>query len=254
MRNYQIMSLQERFEKFKTKKELIAELNLYKSLIVKKYNNQDYCSALEKLKSALILINDNQEEFDLDQVRNELESLRFEIKSEIMQNRRKFLRRYHGLINENLTKDNLEGFCRLLTMLKVQVDINLERLNLQDIHDEITTYFKFIKKLYAILSSYKVLNYHTASNQILKLASELKRVQYPNLKKFTYSLYSELLYSKLNEISERYERIKLNELSQLLAMDPDNLSGIIAKLIKKHESPIKYYIPKTQEIVFEKRI
>ena len=248
------MSLQERFEKFKTKKELITELNLYKSLIVKKRNNKDYCSALEKLKSALILINEHQGEFELDQEQNELESLRFEIKSEIMHNRRKLLRRYHGLLNENLTKDNLEGFCRLLTMLKVQVDNNLERLNLQDIHNEITTYFKFIKKLYAVLSSYRVLNYHTASNQILKLASELKQVYYPNLKKFTYSLYSELLYSKLYDISKRYERIKLNELSQMLAIEPHNLSELIVKLIKKDESPIRYYIPKTQEIGFINRL
>ena len=248
------MSLQERFENFKTKKQLIEELDLYKSLIIKKRDKQDYCSALEKLNSALILINEKYEEFDLDRERNELESLRFEIKSEIMHNRRKYLRRYHGLINEHLTKDNLEGFCRLLTMLKVQVDNNLERLSLQDMHEEITMYFKYIKKLYAILSSYRILNYHKASNQILKLASELKHVNYPNLKKFTYSLYSELLYSKLNEISVRYERIKLNELSQILAIDPHNLSEIIAKLIRKDESPIKYYIPKTEEIVFNKKL
>jgi hypothetical protein len=82
------MSLQEHFEKFKNKKHLISELNLYKTLILKKRDQKDYSSALEKLKSALILINENQEKFDLVQERHELESLRFEIKSEIMDNRR----------------------------------------------------------------------------------------------------------------------------------------------------------------------
>ncbi|TFF69027.1 MAG: hypothetical protein EU516_01550 [Promethearchaeota archaeon] len=244
------MSLQERFEKFKNKKHLISELNLYKTLIKKKRDQKDYSSALEKLKSALILINENQEKFDLVQERHELESLRFEIKSEIMDNRRKFLRRFHGLLNERLTKENLEGFCKLLTMLKVQIDNNLEQLNLHDIRSEINTYFKYIKKLYAVLSSYQILTYNTASNQILRLASELKRFNYPNLRRFTYSLYNELLHLKLNEVSKRHERIKLHKLSQILTIDPENLTELIDKLIKKDTSPIKYYIPKTQEIVF----
>ena len=248
------MSLQERFGKFKTKKQLISELELHKDLIIKKCKLQDYCSALEKLKSALILINENQEEFDLHQEQSEIENLRFEIKSEIMHSRRKFLRRYHGLLNEHLTKDNLEGFCKLLTMLKVQIDKNLEQLNLHEIHDEINTYFKYIKKLYTILSSYRVLNFNNASRQILRLASELKHMHYPNLRKFTYSLYHELLYSKLNEVSKRHERIKLAELSEILAIDPNNLSDLIAKLIKKDKSPIQYYIPKTKEIVFNRKL
>ena len=246
------MSLQERFEKFKTKKQLINELALYKNLIVKKQNQNDYNSALEKLKSALILINENQEQFNLDQERYELESLQFEIKSEIMNNRRKLLRRYHNLLTERLTKDNLEGFCRLLTMLKVQIDNNMEQLNLYDIHNEINSYFKYIKKVYMVLSSYRILNYQSASKQILRLASELKHANYPNLTRFTYSLYDELLHLKLSELSGSYERMKLVNLSQILAIDPHNLSDLIAKLIQKERSPIKYYIPKTQEIVFNK--
>jgi hypothetical protein len=246
------MSLQERFEKFKNKKQLLNELALYKNLIVKKRNQNDYNSALEKLKSALILINDNQEHFNLDQERYELESLQFEIKSEIINSRRKLLRRYHNLLNERLTKENLEGFCRLLTMLKVQIDNNMEQLNLQDIHNEINSYFKYIKKVYMILSSYRILNYHSASKQILRLASELKHTRYPNLTRFTYSIYDELLHFKLSELSSSYERIKLVDLSQILAIDPHNLSDLIAKLIKKDKSPIKFYIPKTQEIVFTK--
>ena len=248
------MSLQERYDKFKTKKEIIKELGLYKALIIKKSNQQDYNSALEKLKSALILINENLEDFDLEQERNELEQIRFDIKSEMMNSRRIFLRRFHGLLNERLTEENLEDFCKLLTMLKVQVDVNVDRLNLHDIQDEITTYFKYIKKLYAILSSYKILNYHNASNQILRFASELKHVHCPNITKFAYSLYNELLYSKLNEISDRHSRIKLAELSQILAIEPQTLSELITKLMKKEEFPISNYLSKTQEVVFKKKI
>jgi hypothetical protein len=247
------MSLQERIKKFRTKKELIKELSLYKTLIVKKHNQQEYFSALEKLKSAIILINEYQEDFDLDQECHELEQIRYDIKSEIMHKRRKFLRRYHGLLNERLSKENLEGFCRLLAMFKIQIDDNLERLNLQGMQKEITAYFKYIKKLYIILSSYKILNFHSASNQILRFAGELKHVNYPNITKFTYSLYNEMLYSKLNELSQRQSRIKLAELSQILAIEPDKLSELITKLMKKEECPINTYISKTQEFVFKKK-
>lgn len=248
------MSLQERYDKFKTKKEVIKELSLYKALIIKRRNQQDYSSALEKLKSALILIDENLEDFDLEQERHELEQIRFDIRSEMMNSRRKFLRRYYGLLNERLTEQNLEDFCKLLTMLKVQVDDNVERLNLHDVQNEITTYFKNIKKLYAILSSYKILNFHKASNQILRFASELKHVHCPNITKFAYSLYNELLYSKLNEISDRHSRIKLAELSQILAIDPNTLSELITKLMKKEEFPISNYLSRTQEVVFKKKL
>jgi hypothetical protein len=248
------MSLQERFEKYKNKKELIAEINLYRSIISKKRINQDYNSALEKLKSVLILLNEYEDYYDLYQERIELENLNNEIKSELGSFRSKFLKRYNSLLKEDLTKDNLENFSKLLAMLKVEIDKNMDKFNLHDIHTEINKYFKYIKNIYTILSSYKVLNYYTASKQILRFASEIKNENFPNIKKITLSLYQELLSLKLSEISEKYDKIKISELSHILAIDSQNLVEFVHILMKQQMAPIKNYIPKTQEIVFNKKI
>jgi hypothetical protein len=61
-----------------------------------------------------------------------------------------------------------------------------------------------------------------------------------------------LLSLKMIEISQNYNKINLFELSQILAIDPQNLIEVVNLLIKQQKSPIKSYIPKTQEFIFNR--
>ena len=57
--NYHLIS-------FKKKKELIGEMDYYKSIILKKVENGDYISALEKVQSAVTLLEEYQEYFNIE--------------------------------------------------------------------------------------------------------------------------------------------------------------------------------------------
>ena len=60
------MSINYNLENFKNKKDLIEELNYYKSIILKKIKNGDYNSALEKVRSALVLIEEHKNSFNIE--------------------------------------------------------------------------------------------------------------------------------------------------------------------------------------------
>ncbi|MHA1241367.1 MAG: hypothetical protein ACTSQU_11335 [Promethearchaeota archaeon] len=60
------MSSNQNIDRYKQKKEIIEELDFYKSIIFKKMDSDDFNSALIKLESALTLLNDYQTEFDLE--------------------------------------------------------------------------------------------------------------------------------------------------------------------------------------------
>ena len=59
------MGIKNNLQSFKSKKELIEELNYYKSLIIKKVKNGDYYSALEKVRSALVLLEEYRDNFNI---------------------------------------------------------------------------------------------------------------------------------------------------------------------------------------------
>ncbi|MHA2325921.1 MAG: hypothetical protein ACXACB_11005, partial [Promethearchaeota archaeon] len=155
-------------------------------------------------------------------------------------------------LKERLDETNLENFSKLLAMLKNEVDQNLVKYNLEDICTNITKYFKFIKRLYEILSCYKVLNYHDASEKIFEFVKDVKTENFPNLKMLISSVYQNFLNHRLCEFSKESDKISITTLSRKMAINQDKLIDFINLIMKQPKSPIKGYIPATQEVYFKK--
>jgi len=246
------MSLKDQVYRYRNKKDLISELNLYQSMILKKLEEKQFNSALEKARSALTLIVENQDYFNLDLKLKEFRELNQKISKELEDHRKLYVRRYKNLLKEKLTENNLENFSKLLAMLKNEVDQNIDRYQLGDIRDNINNYFKFIKKLYAIISSYEVLNFQESSNKIIEFGSEIKNENCPNLKALTLSLYQKLLSNQLSEFAKQGEKISISKLSEKLAIKSESLLEFINLIQQQPNSPVKKYNTYTKEIIFNK--
>lgn len=244
------MTLDNNFIVYKQKKELLKELRVYQSLVFKKIDLEDFKSALSKIDSALILIDEFQSSFDLKTELEEFKAIRKNVVSEYDSRRKIYIRRYNNLLKETLTEDNLENFLKLLAMLKNEVDDNLNQYNLHDLQRNIITYFTLIKKIYTILSSYKVLNYRDASARILKFIKEVKIENYPNLKALLSNIYRNLLLLQFEIMAENYDRLSLHEISEKLAIAPNRLEDIVNLFLNKQNSPIKKFKKFTNEVIF----
>jgi len=234
------------------KKELIEELEFYKSIIVKKMDSDDFNSALIKIESTLTLIEEYQSDFDLEKETKEFTQLQQKLRVEFDEHRKIFLRRYDNLTKENLTEANLENFTKLLAMLKNEVDDNLNQYNLHDLRDDINTYFAYIKKLYTIISSYKVLNYNDASGKMLTFMKESRNVNFPNLKELVTTIYQNLLFIQFESMAKNYEKLSINEISEKLSISPDKIEDIINLLLNNPKSPIKKYTQYNRQVIFNK--
>ncbi len=246
------MSSNHKIDRYKQKKELIEELDFYKSLVIKKKHIKDFKSALSKINSALTLIEEYQSDFDLEKETKEFTQLQQELRVEFDEHRKIFLRRYDNLRKETLTEANLENFTKLLAMLKNEVDDNLNQYNLHDLRDDINTYFAYIKKLYTIISSYKVLNYNDASGKILTFMKESRYVSFPNLKELVMTIYQNLLFIQFESMAKNYEKLSLNEISEKLSISPDKIEDFINLLLNNPKSPIKKYTQYNQQVIFNK--
>ncbi|MCK4382258.1 MAG: hypothetical protein KAW66_03095 [Candidatus Lokiarchaeota archaeon] len=246
------MTSNSNFARYKQKKELIKELNVYQSFVLKKIDIEDFKSALTKIDSALTLIGEFQSYFDLKPELKEFSEIRQKVLVEFNSYRNIYVRRYNNLLKEPLTETNLEDFLKLLAMLKNEVDNNLNKYNLYDIQDNIITYFTFIKKMYTIISSYKVLNYNDASGKILNFVKDYKVNSYPNLKDLVSTIYQNLLFIQFKLMSENYEKLTLREISKMLSIAPERVEDIINLIINKHKSPIKKFTKYNNELIFNK--
>jgi len=246
------MSSNHKVDRYKQKKELIEELDFYKSIIFKKMDNVDFNSALIKIESALTLLDEYKSDFDLEKETKEFIQLQQKLKVEFDEHRKIFLRRYDNLLKENLTEANLENFTKLLAMLKNEVDDNLNQYNLHDLRDDINTYFSYIKKLYTIISSYKILNYNDASGKMLSFMKESRDVNFPNLKELVTTIYQNLLFIQFESMAENYEKLSINEISEKLLISPDKIEIIINLLLDHPKSPIKKYTQYNQQVIFNK--
>ncbi len=246
------MSLNDKFDGYKRKKELIEELNVYKSIILKKLDIDDFKSALVKIGSALTLIVEHQNYFDLKNELGEFNELQQKARVELDNCRKIYLRRYDNLLKENLTESNLENFTKLLAMLKSEVDENLNRYNLQELRDNINLYFKFIKKLYTIISSYKILNYNDASEKILNCVKDLNHENFPNLKSLILNIYQTLLLIQFEQMSEKFEKLTINEISEKLSIVPERIEDIIKFIQNQPNNPIKKYVMYNKEVFFKR--
>jgi len=246
------MIFKDKLEQYKQRKDLITELDFYKSIISKRIENKNLKSALEKIGSAIILIKENQQFYNLDIELSEFEILKEEIISELEVCQKFYTRRYSNLLKEILTESNIENFLRLLAMLKGEVDENLENYNLEDLSARINRYFIFLKRLYTIISSYKILHYHGASNKILEFVKEIKSEDYPNIKALIFYIYQDLLNSQFSNFSKHYDKLSITELSEKLAINQDSLSNFIDIIMKDPNCPIKKYNNFTQEVIFNR--
>lgn len=246
------MNFNYNLESFKNKRDLIEELNFYKSIILKKVKIGDFNSALEKVRSALVLLEEHENVFNLEKELLNFYELNKQVNKELLQHRMIYERRFNNLMREKLNESNLENFSKLLAMLKSEVDQNLDKCNLEDISDNITKYFKFIKKLYEILSCYKVLNYHDASEKIFEFVKDIKPEKFPNLKLLISLVYQNLLNYKLLEFSKKYDKVSVSTLSNRMAINQDRLVDFINLIMKQPKSPIKNYISDTREVYFKK--
>ena len=246
------MSSNHKVDRYKQKKELIEELDFYKSIIFKKMDNVDFNSALIKIESALTLLDEYKSDFDLEKETKEFIQLQQKLKVEFDEHRKIFLRRYDNLLKENLTEANLENFTKLLAMLKNEVDDNLNQYNLHDLRDDINTYFSYIKKLYTIISSYKILNYNDASGKMLSFMKESRDVNFPNLKELVTTIYQNVRAARKALDEANYEKLSINEISEKLSISPDKIEIIINLLLDHPKSPIKKYTQYNQQVIFNK--
>ncbi|MBA7541365.1 hypothetical protein ES705_33677 [subsurface metagenome] len=246
------MSSNQNIDRYKQKKEIIEELDFYKSIILKKMDTEDFKSALSKINSALTLLNDYQTEFNLEKETKIFTQLQQNIRVEFDNHRNLYIRRYNNLRKETLTEANLENFIKLLAMLKNDVDNNLNQYNLHDLRDAINTYFTYIKKLYTIISSYKVLNYNDASGKILSFIKESKNVNFPNLKVVVTIIYQNLLFIQFESMAKNYEKLSVNEISEKLSISPGKIEDLIKILLNNPKSPIKRYTQYNREVIFNK--
>lgn len=247
------MSLNDKVDGYKRKKELLEELNVYRSIILKKLEFEDFKSASVKIGSALTLIIEHQNYFDLKNELSEFNELQHKARVELDSRRKIYLRRYDNLLKENLTESNIENFTKLLAMLKSEVDENLNRYNLQELRDNINLYFKFIKKLYMIISSYRVLNYNDASEKILNCVKDLNHENFPNLKLLITNIYQALLLIQFERMSVNFEKLTIDEISEKLSIVPDRRIEDIIKFIQNQpKNPIKKYVVYNKEVFFKR--
>jgi hypothetical protein len=246
------MNFNYNLESYKNKKDLIDELNFYKSIILKKVKSGNYSSALVKIRSALVLLEEHKNDFDLEKEFHDYYELNKQVNRELSTHRMIYERRFNNLMREKLNESNLENFSRLLAMLKSEVDQNLDRYALEDISNSIIKYFKYIKRLYEIFSCYKVLNYHDASGKIFDFVNDVKVENFPNLKLLISLVYQNLLNYRLSEFSKEYDKLPISILSNRLAINQEKLVDFITLIMKQPKSPIKSYLTDTNEVCFRK--
>ena len=246
------MSSNHNIDRYKQKKEIIEELDFYNSIILKKMETDDFNSALIKIESALTLLNDYQTDFNLEKETKIFTQLQQKLRVEFDNHRNLYIRRYNNLRKETLTEANLENFIKLLAMLKNDIDNNLNQYNLHDLRDAINTYFTYIKKLYTIISSYKVLNYNDASGKILSFIKESKNVNFPNLKVVVTIIYQNLLFIQFESMAKNYEKLSINEISEKLSISPGKIEDLINLIVANPKSPIKKYVQYNRVVFFNR--
>ncbi|MFX0031032.1 MAG: hypothetical protein ACFE8E_13150 [Candidatus Hodarchaeota archaeon] len=244
------MSFKEDLEKYELKNDLIDELQLYKSMASKKIENHEFKYALEKIESAITLIKENQQIYDLDSELSEFHTLREEVIIEIVNYQKFYHRRYYNLLKETLTESNIENFSRLLAMLKNEVDRNINNYNLKELSNEINKHFVYLKKLYAIISSYKVLHYRGALDKILEFVKLIKNDNCPNFKALIFNIYQNLLNRQFYAFAKQYPKLTLIELSERLAINQESLTNFLDIIMKDPSCPIKKFNTYTQEVIF----
>ncbi|MHA1758467.1 MAG: hypothetical protein ACTSVV_17000 [Promethearchaeota archaeon] len=238
----------------KNKKDLIKELKIYKEFIQKKLDIEDLNSALSKVRSALTLIKEYQDKFDIEDEIKEFNSINDKITSELKKHRDFYLRKFNNLLKEKVNENNLENLLKLLAMLKSDIDKVYEKYNLHDLQADINRYFTFIKRLYIILTSYETLNYHKISEIVYNYMKDLENENFPNLENLIQTINLKIIIKRLKELSEKYEKMKIQELSEDLLINEEDLIDIIISIMDMPENPIRVYNSTNREVIFNRNL
>ncbi len=230
---------------------MVRDLKFYKGFILKKLDEESFKSALSKARSALTIIKEYEDLFVLETELEDFNQLNEDVSAVLKKHRDTYVKRLYKLLKKKLDEKNLEKFMKLLASLKDKVDRNLDDYNLEDISSNIIRYFIFIKRLYIILSSYEIVNYFEVSESIFEFINDLEFEDFPNLEKFIQSIFQRLVTRRLFELSKRFNKLNVSELSDILALPQEDLIDLIFLIMEQPENPIKVYNATTQEIIFK---
>ncbi len=239
----------EKLDTYKTKKDLIRELKIYREFILKKIQQEELNSALIKARSALTLIKEYHDIFDLEKKLKEFNTLSEKVVFELNRHRDKFIKRLYRLLKESVDETNLEKLMKLLASLKNQVDKHINEYNLDDIKENIIRYFQFIKRLYIIFASYEVIDYFEVSENIFKFIDDLKFEDFPNLEKLSRDILQKVITRRLHELSKSYKSLSISELSDKLTINQDELIEYIHLIVELPNSPVKAYNSTDEQVI-----
>lgn len=243
----------DKFDQFKFKRDLVKELKIYREFILKKLDAEDLNSALKKARSALTLIKEHEEIFKIDRELTEFDELNQKVLSELTKHRDIYVNRLNNLLKDKIDDKNLESLMKLLAKLKSEVDKNVNSYNLEELQSNIISYFKFIKRLYIILSSYEVINYFEVSEKIFQFIQDLEFEEFPNLNEYIRSLFQKLISRRLFELANQFEKLTLSQLSDKLALNQEELEEFIFSIMEEPDSPIKVFNSTTYEVVLRRK-
>jgi len=243
----------EKFDQFKNKRDLIKELKFYREFIFKKLEIEELNSALKKARSALTLIKEHQDLFNMEKELDEFDKINQKVLTELKKHRDIYVKRLNNLLKEKIDDNNLGKIMKLLAALKSEVDKNVGSYNLENLQININDYFKFVKRLYIIMSSYEVVNYFEVSEKIFLFIQDLEFEDFPNLSEFINSLFQELISRRLFELASQFEKLSLSELSDKLALNQEDLEEFIFSIMEEPNSPIKVFNSTTYEVLLRKK-
>ncbi|MFO8017941.1 MAG: hypothetical protein R6U96_04855 [Promethearchaeia archaeon] len=211
------------FKKVKDKRELKKKLKIHKEFILKKLEDEDLNSALDKTRSALTLIKEYDDSFNLEGSLKEFKKLNDSITEKIDKFRSLYFNRFKKYTKQSLTEENLERFMKLLASLKDTVDKKAEDYNLYELQEAINRYFECLKKTYTIITNYRVLTYEIICENIFELLEELDYAEISNLKNLIERIYLKVIAKRLKEVARKTKKISLSELSNILALKREEL-------------------------------
>lgn len=243
-----------KFKGYKSKKDLQKELKYYKEFIEKKLQYEsDLKSALNKSRSALTLIKEYQDSFNLENELDEFNEINKNITEELAHNRNIYLRQLNNLLKEKVDENNLESLMKLLAMLKSKVDKVTEIYNLHDVQSEINRFFEFIKRLYVIFSSYQVINYHKVAEDVYNFIRDLESENFSNLEDLIHTIRLKVINRKFAELACTNEKMSLVELTEEMSLNEEELMDFLLTIMDQPGCPIKVYNSTDQLVIFRRK-
>ncbi|TXT59044.1 MAG: hypothetical protein BAJALOKI2v1_260013 [Promethearchaeota archaeon] len=237
-------------ENLKSKKEIQKELEVYESFVKKKLISKDFNSAMEKICSALTLIQEYSDQYKLEGELKTFRNIRSELEEKLVEYRSKYKLKFENLIKEELDQDNLESLVKLLAILKEDIEEHINKYKLHELNDKINHYFSCIKNLYAILSSLQASNYEYISKTLKGLKTEVFKNNFDNLLPLILRIQRKMLLGKLRNLAKEFDTLSIAELSKKLNIKEEETIEHISEIMKDPNSPIRLLNYTNKEVLF----